>query len=95
VPDGDSVEEGVVKVSAAWLINHSGFDRGFKLDADSEAALSSDHVLAISNTGSASLEDVARLAVAVRDGVWEHWQVELVPEPVRVGWDLPSLTAGK
>lgn len=93
VPDVDSVEEGVVKVSAAWLINHSGFERGFKLDPASGAALSSDHVLAISNTGSASLQDVARLAEAVRDGVWKKWQIELVPEPVRVGWDLPPLAA--
>lgn len=91
VPDPNLNEPGVVKTSAAWLINHSGFDRGFKLHEGARAALSSDHVLAIANLGGARMSDVAELATAVREGVWDQWGIELVPEPVRVGWDLPAL----
>ena len=44
-------EESDVKVSAAWLIEHSGLRKGFKLPR-SRAALSSKHALALTNRGS-------------------------------------------
>ncbi|QRV01856.1 UDP-N-acetylmuramate dehydrogenase [Arcanobacterium phocisimile] len=74
---------GLVKSSAAWLISHAGFDKGFKI-SDS-ASLSTDHSLALTNRGDASATDILNLARVVRDGVREAFGVELVPEPVFVG----------
>lgn len=86
--------EGMVKLSAAWLIQHAGFDKGFGLDgeardiADGRAALSTKHTLAITNRGGASTADIAAIARAVRAGVEETFGVRLVPEPVTVGFTL-------
>ncbi len=77
-----------VKTSAAWLIDHAGFHRGFRLSPDAPAALSSRHTLALTNRGGARAADVAALATAVRDGVRGAFGVTLVPEPVLVGIGL-------
>ena len=77
-------EQGNVKVSAAWLIEHSGFAKGFALPGSS-AALSSKHTLAITNQGSATSDDVVRLAQAIRNSVREGFGIELQPEPVMWG----------
>ncbi len=73
-PAGDRV-----KASAAWLIQHAGFDKGYGLPP---ATLSTKHVLAITNRGGARAEDLLALARTVRDGVLDRFDVELVPEPV-------------
>jgi UDP-N-acetylmuramate dehydrogenase len=78
-PAGD----GLVKTSAAWLIESAGFARGFGLPGP--AALSTKHTLALTNRGGARADDVLALARAVRDGVRERFGVDLVPEPVLVG----------
>ncbi len=72
-----------LKTSAAWLIEHAGFARGFGLPGP--AALSTSHALAITNRGGATAEDVLALARTVRDGVRATFGVDLVPEPVLVG----------
>ncbi|HUX70023.1 MAG TPA: UDP-N-acetylmuramate dehydrogenase [Cellulomonadaceae bacterium] len=72
-----------LKTSAAWLIEHAGFARGFGLPGP--AALSTAHALAITNRGGATAEDVLALARTVRDGVRAAFGVDLVPEPVLVG----------
>lgn len=77
-----------VKVSAAWLIQHAGFERGWKVRPDAPASLSTAHVLALTNRGGASAADIFELASAVRRGVREKWGIELIPEPVSVGVDL-------
>ena len=77
---------GAVKTSAAWLIDQSGFGRGFGLPGP--AALSTKHTLAVTNRGSATAADVAALAREVRDGVHDRFGVTLVNEPVFVGHDL-------
>lgn len=74
----------LTKTSAAWLISRSGFSKGFKVREDSDAALSSKHVLALTNQGKASAADLVELARAVRAGVEEHFGITLVPEPVTV-----------
>ncbi len=71
------------KVSAAWLVEHSGFAKGFMLGA---AGISRKHALALINTGSASAADVVRLKEKIRRGVEEAWGVVLEPEPVFVGF---------
>ena len=75
--------EGVVKTSAAWLIEHAGFARGFGLPGP--AALSTKHTLALTNRGGASSGDLVALAREVRDGVRAAFGVTLEPEPVLVG----------
>ncbi len=77
---------GRVKVSAAWLIEHAGFGKGFGLPGP--ASLSTKHSLALTNRGSATADDVVRLARQVRDGVRTAYGVDLVPEPVLVGCEL-------
>lgn len=77
-----------VKTSAAWLIDHAGFHKGFRTSEDATAGLSTMHTLALTNRGGASATDVAELARAVQDGVEAAYGVRLVPEPVVVGMDL-------
>jgi len=77
--------DGTVKSSAAWLIDHAGFGRGF---GTPPATLSTKHTLALTNRGGASASDVVALARTVRDGVRERFGVTLVPEPVFVGVSL-------
>lgn len=81
--------DGRVKTSAAWLIDHAGFPKGYALPGAREdgAALSGKHVLALTNRGSARAADVVELALAVRAGVEERFGVRLVPEPVALGID--------
>lgn len=87
-PDDTLMQPGVVKTSAAWLINHAGFDRGYRINPEAPASLSTDHVLALTNRGGATSQDIEALARNVRDGVRDKWGIELVPEPVCIGWSL-------
>ncbi len=78
-PAGD----GLVKTSAAWLIEQAGFAKGYGLPGP--AALSTKHTLALTNRGGATAGDLLALARAVRDGVRERFGLVLEPEPVIVG----------
>lgn len=77
---------GRVKTSAAWLIAHAGFDKGYGLPGP--AALSTKHTLALTNRGGARAADLIALARTVRAGVQKMFEVELVPEPVVLGEPL-------
>lgn len=77
-----------VKTSAAWLIDHAGFHKGFKTTATATAGLSTLHTLALTNRGGASAADIADLAKTVQDGVEAAYGIRLVPEPVVIGMDL-------
>lgn len=77
-------EEGSVKLSAAWLIERAGFDKGF---SQGRAGLSSRHVLALINRGGARAEEIVTLAGLVRRGVRERFGVDLHPEPNFLGFD--------
>ena len=77
-----------VKTSAAWLIEHAGFSRGFAVRDDARVTLSTKHTLALTNRGGASASDVVDLARTVRDGVKAKFDIELVPEPVFLGATL-------
>ncbi|OYO13282.1 UDP-N-acetylenolpyruvoylglucosamine reductase [Enemella evansiae] len=81
--------EGLVKTSAAWLIDHAGFTKGFGADVGTGAAqLSGKHTLALTNRGRARAADVLELARTIRAGVEERFGVRLVNEPVLVGCTL-------
>ncbi|MDO4242946.1 MAG: UDP-N-acetylmuramate dehydrogenase [Actinomyces sp.] len=74
-----------VKTSAAWLIDHAGFSKGYSLEG-ARASLSTKHVLALTNRGGASAGEIEALRDAVVAGVRERFGITLVPEPVHVGW---------
>lgn len=84
--------DGLVKLSAAWLIDQAGFGKGFGLEAHSvsggRASLSTKHTLAITNRGSATAADMVAVAREVRDGVVERFGIELHPEPLLIGVSL-------
>lgn len=80
-PAGEKAE----KLSAAWLIERAGFERGWHVPGHGRAGLSSKHTLALTNRGQATSADVVELARAVRDGVRDTFGVTLVPEPVWIG----------
>ncbi|MFV0459104.1 MAG: UDP-N-acetylmuramate dehydrogenase [Actinomycetales bacterium] len=75
-----------VKTSAAWLIEHAGFGKGFAVGP--RASLSTKHTLALTNRGEATAQDLLELARAVRDGVRDRFGITLVNEPVLVGEQL-------
>ena len=70
------------KVSAAWLVEHSGFSRGYGFG---RAGISSKHALAIVNRGGATAADVLALKDQIQQRVEEIWGVRLETEPVFVG----------
>src|SRR5579863_8723196 len=71
------------KVPAAWLIEHSGFSRGF---VAGPAGISSKHTLALINRGGATAIDVLALKDQIQQRVEEIWGVHLEMEPVLVGF---------
>jgi UDP-N-acetylmuramate dehydrogenase len=80
-PAGD----GLVKTSAAWLIDKAGFTKGY---GTGPARISTKHTLALTNRGGATTEDLLALARDVVAGVREAFGVTLVNEPVTVGVSL-------
>lgn len=76
---------GRFKTSAAWLIQHAGFERGFSIGP---AALSSKHVLALTNRGTADAADLVYLARKIRRGVDQEFGIRLEPEVNLVGVKL-------
>ena len=80
------VDPGLVKTSAAWLIEHAGFGRGFGLPG--AVALSTKHALALTNRGGATTAELLSLARTIRDGVRDTFGVRLEPEPVLVNCTL-------
>jgi len=71
------------KVSAAWLVEKSGFARGYGFG---HVGISSKHALAIVNRGGASAAEVLALKDQIQQRVKEIWDVALEPEPVMVGF---------
>jgi UDP-N-acetylmuramate dehydrogenase len=78
------MRDGRVKIPAAWLIERSGFTKGFAAGA---AGLSSKHPLAIVNRGGASASDVVDLAFQIKRAVLDRHGIALRPEPVFVGFE--------
>ncbi|AEM80622.1 UDP-N-acetylmuramate dehydrogenase [Streptomyces violaceusniger] len=80
-PAGD----GLIKTSAAWLIDKAGFTKGY---GTGPARISTKHTLALTNRGEATTEDLLALAREVVAGVEGAFGVRLVNEPVTVGVSL-------
>lgn len=77
--------DGRVKTSAAWLIEHSGVNKG---DAVGGARISTKHVLALTNSGDATAEDIAALAKSAQKSVYEKFGITLEAEVNLVGVTL-------
>jgi len=75
-----------IKVPAAWLIEHSGFTKGYP--GGDGARISTKHTLALTNPGTATTATLLALAREITDGVRKSFGVDLTPEPVLVGADL-------
>src|SRR5699024_7069832 len=74
------------KTSAVSLISHAGTERGYSLGTP--AALSTKHVLALTNRGGGAAADLAEAARAVRDRVANTYATAIVPERGVVGVSL-------
>jgi len=77
--------DGRVKTSAAWLMEHAGVHKG---DVFGGAAISAKHVLALSNSGDATAEDIVKLARSARQKVQEVFGITLEAEVAFVGLKL-------
>ena len=71
------------KISAAWLVEHSGFSKGY---GNGSVGISRKHALAIVNRGNATAADVVAFKEDIQQRVDEIWGVMLEPEPVFVGF---------
>lgn len=71
------------KVSAGWLVEHSGFGKGY---SNGKVGVSRKHALALVNRGGAKAADIIALKDEIQDRVEEIWGVRLQPEPVFVGF---------
>ncbi len=80
-PAGD----GRTKLSAAWLIERAGLQRGHRLG---HAGISTNHPLALVNRGGATAREIVELARQVRSRVRDLFGITLAPEPVFVGIEL-------
>ena len=76
-------DQAELKLSAAWLIEHSGIPKGFSLPG-SRARISTKHTLAITNPTDASADEIASLARFVRTRVANRYGILLEPEPTLV-----------
>jgi UDP-N-acetylmuramate dehydrogenase len=72
-----------VKIPAAWLIEHSGFQKGYRLG---NSGISTRHTLAIINCGGASASEIVTLKETIQVGVERNFGIVLQPEPVFVGF---------
>lgn len=71
------------KISAAWLVEHSGFSKGYGVG---RVGISHKHALAIVNRGGASAADIIELKEQIQQRVEEIWGIRLEPEPMFVGF---------
>ena len=79
------LNDGRVKVSAAWLIENSGMHKG---DEVGGARISTKHVLALTNSGDATAADIAELAKRARNQVKDTFGITLETEVNLVGIEI-------
>jgi UDP-N-acetylmuramate dehydrogenase len=71
-----------VKLSAAWLIEHAGFQKGY---THGGVGLSTKHTLAVVNRGNGTAAEVVGLVKMIQERVREKFGVEIHPEPTFIG----------
>ena len=80
-----AVDDENIKIPAAWLIENSGFHKGYKFG---NVGLSTNHTLAIVNLGNAKAKDILDFKDEIQTKVKEKFDVDLKPEPVFVGFEI-------
>lgn len=71
------------KLSAAWLVEHAGFTKGYTRGA---AGISRRHALAVVNRGGATAEEIIALKDEIQARVLGEFGIVLQPEPVFLGF---------
>ena len=71
------------KISAAWLVENSGFSKGYERGA---TGISSKHALAIVNRDGATAAEIIALKEEIQARVEQVWGIHIEPEPVFVGF---------
>jgi UDP-N-acetylmuramate dehydrogenase len=71
-----------VKLSAAWLIEHAGFAKGY---VHGNVGLSTKHTLAVINRGGGTAAEVIELVRMIQAKVREAFGIDIQPEPNFVG----------
>jgi len=79
--------EGKVKLAAAWLVEHSGFSRGY---THGRAGVSTKHALALVNRGGAAAAEIVSLMSLIEEKVITRFGVALHAEPVFIGMKYPG-----
>ncbi|PJE75824.1 UDP-N-acetylenolpyruvoylglucosamine reductase [Candidatus Uhrbacteria bacterium CG10_big_fil_rev_8_21_14_0_10_48_11] len=77
-----------VKLSAAWLIEHAGFNRGYQRGS---VGISPKQALALVNLGSASSAELVSLAKDIQMAVKNRFGIQLEAEAYFVGFSSPPL----
>jgi UDP-N-acetylmuramate dehydrogenase len=73
---------GQIKLAAAWLLDQSGFHKGFIMG---RAGISSRHTLALINRDHATFADIATLRDTIQHEVQRRFHIQLEQEPVQLG----------
>lgn len=76
------------KLSAAWLIERSGWRKGYRQGA---VGISSRHTLCLVHHGGGTTQALVELAQQIQKRVCEEMGVHLRPEPVFLGFSTPPL----
>jgi UDP-N-acetylmuramate dehydrogenase len=76
---------GEVKLPAAWLLDQAGFHKGYAIEENAHAGISSRHTLALINRGQACAADVIALRDRIIATVDAKFGIRLEQEPVFVG----------
>ncbi len=82
-PPSYPAPDGKVKIAAAWLVEQSGFSKGYMRGP---VGISNRHALAIVNRGGATAADIISLKDEIQKRVFDSFGLQLQPEPVFVGF---------
>ena len=81
--------EGDVKIAAAWLIEHSGFFKGYE---HGRAGISTKHALALVNLGGATAVEIVSLMTLIKERVIASFGIALQPEPIFIGFEISEIS---
>jgi len=73
--------DGRIKLSAAWLIEHAGFAKGY---SRGRVGISKKHALALVNRGGGTAAELLMLAGLIQKAVLQRFGIRLEPEPILV-----------
>ncbi|MBI4853343.1 MAG: UDP-N-acetylmuramate dehydrogenase [Acidobacteria bacterium] len=79
-----AAREGMVKLSAAWLIEKAGFKKGYQ---KGRVAISSKHALALINKENGTAKEICLLAEEIQEKVKEKFDIWLEPEAIYIGFN--------